>query len=171
MFDPILSASLAVHIHLVAAVLALVLGPVAIYRKRRDWVHKGVGRTWVGVMVVVAVSGLFIPAQVLPLIGMFGPIHIFSVWVFLTLTTGVRAILRGDVARHRAAMQALYWQGLGIAGVLTLLPGRQLNAVLFGGSEEIGVWVIVGVVGVAALIFGLRRGRNLAARRGRNPIS
>lgn len=161
-FDPISTAPIAVQIHLVAAVLAVLIGPIAIYRTRRDLVHKVIGRTWVSAMAVLAISGFFIPAAILPLVGVFGPIHLFSIWTLFSLTRGIRAILRRDVARHRAEMRALYWQALGIAGLLTLLPGRRLNAVLFSGAEQVGVWVIVGAASVAVPV--------LVARRARRPV-
>lgn len=161
-FDPILSAPLAVQIHLSVAIVAMLLGPVAIYRQRRDVVHKAVGRVWVLAMAVLAISGFFIPAQVLPMIGAFGPIHLLSVWTLISLVRGIRAILRRDVARHRAAMRGLYWQALGIVGLFTLLPGRRLNEVLFGETDWIGLW-LVGAVGLGALMW-LLRGRPALGR-------
>lgn len=161
-FDPILTAPLAVQIHLVAAVLAVSIGPIAIYRTRRDRVHKIVGRTWVTAMAVLAISGFFIPAAIFPLVGVFGPIHLLSAWALFSLTRGVRAILRRDVARHRSEMRALYWHALGIAGLLTLLPGRTLNGVFFGTAEYLGVWVIVGAGTLTVLILGARWARRPA---------
>ena len=39
-FAPFLAASPTIQIHAIAATLALVLGPIAIYRDRRDVLHK-----------------------------------------------------------------------------------------------------------------------------------
>ncbi len=154
-FDPILSAPLAVQIHLSVAIVGVLLGPVAIYRQRRDLLHKAVGRVWVLAMAVLAISGFFIPAQVLPIIGFFGPIHLLSVWTLISLVWGIRAILRRDVARHRATMRGLYWQALGIAGLFTFLPGRRMNAMIFGDAPWLGFW-LVGAVGFGALVWLLR---------------
>jgi uncharacterized membrane protein len=164
-FDPILHAPVAVQVHLLSAALAVAIGPLALYRQRRDRLHRVVGRTWVGAMAILAVTGLFIPAQVLPLLEVFGtsfgPIHVFSIWTLLSLTRGMRAILRRDVAGHKAEMRALYWRALGIAGVLTILPGRTLNGVLFGEAEYLGLLVIAGVAiaGLAWLVLRRRPAR------------
>ncbi|GAB5447382.1 DUF2306 domain-containing protein [Gymnodinialimonas sp.] len=159
-FEPLATAPAAIQLHLVAAACAILIGPVALYRPRRDLLHKVLGRLWVVAMAVLAVSGLFIEASVLPLVGPFGPIHLFSVWALISLVQGMAAILRRDVAKHQAVMRALYWQALGIAGLLTLMPGRRLNAVLFDGTEERGLWVIAAVGLVAAVVIASRlRGR------------
>lgn len=161
--DPLTTAPLAVQVHVVAAGLALLIGPLALYRRRRDRVfdgmHRVLGRVWVVAMAVLAISALFIPAVVLPVLGPFGPIHLFVIWTLVSLTRGMRAIFRRDVARHQAEMRALYWQALGITGLLTLLPGRRLNAVLFGDHGEIGVWVIAGVGLAAGAVIALGRCR------------
>jgi uncharacterized membrane protein len=41
---------------------------------------------------------------------------------------------RHDVNSHRRAMLGLFFGALVIAGVFTLLPGRIMHAVLFGGG-------------------------------------
>lgn len=162
MLDPILTAPIAVQIHVTAAMFAVMLGPIALYRTRRDWIHKVVGRAWVGGMVIVAGSGFFIEAYVYPIIGTFGPIHLLSAWTLFALTCGVLAIRRRDVAAHQGWMRGLYWQALGIAGMLTLLPGRKMNQVLFGEAETLGFWAI-GTVGTLAVILLIaRRGQKSA---------
>jgi uncharacterized membrane protein len=159
--DPILSAPFEVQLHVAAALIALIIGPVALYRTRRDRVHKGLGYLWVTAMGVLAVSGLFIEAVVLPLVGPFGPIHLFSIWALISLWQAMTAIFRRDVARHQAVMRALYWQAIGITGILTLLPGRRLNAVLFGEAEMVGLWVIAAVA-LGVLADQVRRRMRLA---------
>lgn len=155
-FDPILSAPFEVQLHVAAALFALALGPFALYRRRRDFVHKCLGYGWVTAMGVLAVSGLFIEAVVLPLVGRFGPIHLFSIWALVSLWQAMAAIFRRDVARHQTIMRALYWQAIGITGLLTLLPGRRLNAVMFGEAEMVGLWVIV-AVGLVVVAGRVRR--------------
>ncbi|MEJ6392183.1 DUF2306 domain-containing protein [Gymnodinialimonas sp. 2305UL16-5] len=159
--DPILHTDPAIQIHLGAASLAIAIGPVALYRKRRDVWHRSLGRVWVGAMALLAISGFFIPARLLPVLGPFGPIHLFSIWALYALTTGMLAILRRDVATHQAIMRTLYWQALGVAGLLTLLPGRRLNAVVFGDAQELGIWVI-GTIGLAVLALRIWRRKQAA---------
>jgi len=53
-------------------------------------------------------------------------------------------------------MRGLYWQGLMVAGLFTLLPYRVLNRVLFPGTPELGYGVIL-VVALGAGIVAMRR--------------
>lgn len=130
----------AVTLHLAAALIAISAGPIAIFRRRRDRWHRGVGYLWVAAMVLVAASSFAIPAAILPVAGGFGVIHLLSLWVFWTLWWAVRDARDGRIAAHRARMAGLYWQGLTVAGALTLLPGRLLNDALFGLRPELGFW-------------------------------
>lgn len=155
--DPILSAPLEIQIHVAAALPALALGPIALYRQRRDRLHKTLGYIWVVAMGVVALSAFFIEAVVLPIVGPFGPIHLFSIWALFSLWRAMAAILRRDVARHQAIMRALYWQALGLTGLLTLLPGRIMNEMLFGDAAMMGLWMLLGVLAVVAMVWTRRR--------------
>jgi uncharacterized membrane protein len=152
----------ALQLHLVPAVLAIVLGPLALYRRRRDVWHKTAGYVWVASMAVVAGGSFWLEAAVLPIAFGFGPIHILSVVVLVGLWRGVSAARAGRVARHQAQMRALYWQALMVAGLFTLLPGRFLNAVFFPGTPEAGYLAILVLgAGLAAMI--LREHRVAAA--------
>ncbi|MFM1861522.1 MAG: hypothetical protein RLZ26_44, partial [Pseudomonadota bacterium] len=79
----------------------------------------------------VAVSGLFITE--LRWIGPFSPIHLLSLVTLWTLFRAVDAAYRGDIATHSRAMVWLYGLGLVLTGAFTLLPGRAMHGVLFGG--------------------------------------
>jgi len=139
--DPIVSAPLATQIHVATALLALVLGPAAIWRRKRDGLHRALGYVWVTAMAATAISSFWITG--LALIGPFGPIHVLSVIVLVSLTTGVRAAIRRDVTRHQRIMQSLYWRGLAIAGLFTLLPGRIMSDTLFGQRTDLALAVVV----------------------------
>jgi len=49
------------------------------------------------------------------------------------LPLAVLAAHRHDVARHRRAMIMIFAGALVVAGAFTLLPGRIMHAVAFGG--------------------------------------
>ena len=156
-FDPFLSAPPLIQVHALAALLALTLGPVALYRTRRDLWHRLTGRVWVAAMGAAALSGLAIPSTVLPVAFGLGPIHLLSVLALVSLWRGVAAIRRGQIARHRAFMRSLYWNAIGIAGLFTLLPGRLMNEVLFPGLPMAGL----AVVGTGGLALALRAARGV----------
>lgn len=153
---PLFDLPLALQLHLWPAVLALGLGPVALYRRRRDVWHKLAGYVWVSCMALVAGGAFWIEATVLPIALGFGPIHVLAGVVLVALWRGVRAARAGDIARHRAQMRGLYWQALMIAGLFTLLPGRALNTVLFPGQPWAG-YLAIGVLGLVAVILRDRR--------------
>ncbi len=148
-FAPLADADLALHLHLWTAVLALVLGPFAIYRRRRDALHKALGYAWVMAMALAAASSFALSAFVVPIALGFGVIHLLSVYVLYQLWVGVRDARRRAIAAHKARMSGLYWQGLTVAGVFTFLPGRTLNATFFPAEPARAYWVI------AALGLGL----------------
>ena len=79
--SPLSSASLAIQIHVICAVPALVLGPVALFRASRDIWHKVAGRVWALSMIGLAGSSLFIHEA--RMFGPFSPIHLLSVITFI----------------------------------------------------------------------------------------
>lgn len=129
---PLIDAPLQVQVHAVAAIAALLLGAMVLFRRRGTPLHKAMGRVWVVLMLIAAGSSIFI--NEIRLIGPFSPIHIFSIMTFVGVAQGIREIRRGNVAAHRAAMQGLYFFALILAGTFTLLPGRRMHDVLFGAS-------------------------------------
>ena len=139
---PFLAASPLIQIHAAAATLALVLGPVVIFRRRRDALHKQLGYVWVTFMALAALSSFGIWG--FGVIGPFSPIHILSVLALWTLWTSIRAARARDIRRHELALRNLYWRGLIVAGLLNFLPGRSTNRSFFPENPAFG-WVVIGV--------------------------
>ena len=152
--DPLMDAPLAVQLHVWFAALALCVGPFALFRARRDRFHKGLGYVWVLAIMALALTGLGIES-VRPVLGPFGPIHLFSFFALWGVAQGLLCIRRGDVAGHRAAMQSVWFWGMGLAGLFTLLPGRMMNGVVLAAAPEAGLWVVL--IGVALVAFSWRR--------------
>ncbi len=125
-----------IALHLWAALGALVLGPVAIWARRgttvRPGLHRLVGFAWVVLMLITAVSALFIRDFSLPNIAGYTPIHLLVPLTLGSLTMAFRFLARRNITGHRKAMQALYWQACVGAGVFTLLPGRYLGHLVWG---------------------------------------
>jgi len=146
------------YLHLWAALAAIALGPVALYRRRRDRWHKLAGYAWVSAMALVAGGSFWLEAHVVPLAFGLGPIHGLSACVLVALWLGVAAARAGQVRRHSAQMRALYWQALLVAGLFTPLPGRLVNAALFPASPALGYAAIAGLAAVFSWL-SLRRRR------------
>lgn len=136
MLEPLISAPLEIQFHAFSAIGALVLGPVAIFRRRRDRIHKTIGYIWVLAMATAIASSFTIFE--IRLLGPFSPIHLLSVFAAYNLWRGVRAAIAGDISRHRKTMRGLYFWALGAAGLFTLMPGRIMAQVLFGNHQPQG---------------------------------
>lgn len=129
-----------IAVHMTAAIAALVIGPVAFWTRRghlqrrpgqRPRLHRAAGYAWVTLMLITAISAIFIRDFKLPNIAGYTPIHILVPIVFGTLFFAFRALLQGNVKRHRRAMVLLYVSACLVAGGFTLLPGRYLGDLIW----------------------------------------
>jgi uncharacterized membrane protein len=142
---PLLDASPAIQIHVAAAVAAMLLGAAILFRRKGDAAHRLAGRIWVLLMVVVAVSSFFI--WTIRLWGIWSPIHLLSVGTLVSLAYAIGMARVSNIVAHRRTMQATYAGALVVTGFFTLLPGRIMNEVLFGGDRP-----LVGIVALGALV-------------------
>ncbi len=146
---PFLTAPLHIQLHATAAIIALVLGPLALYRTRRDRLHKITGYIWMLAILVTALSSFAITS--FGVIGPISPIHLLSVLALWSLWRGITTIRAGNLAAHRATLRNLYWRGMMIAGLFNFLPtGRMVNRTVFPDRPELG-WVVIGL-GLAAMV-------------------
>ncbi|SLN38863.1 DUF2306 domain-containing protein [Pseudooctadecabacter jejudonensis] len=158
--DPILSSAPIVQLHVLFACLALLSGPIAMFRRKRDRLHKIAGYVGVVGMLGLALTGLGIKSNI-AVLAHFGPIHVFSILATWGMAEAIWAIRIGDIARHRRSMQSTWFGALGVAGLFTLLPGRTLNRALFGEPSAAGYVVIaMGLLGLWAL-WRMQRDRTL----------
>lgn len=144
--SPLLSAPPVIQVHVICAILAVILGPLALLRRSRDRWHRWLGRAWVGAMAGTALSSFLINEG--RMVGPFSPIHLLSVVTLVGLWQGVVAARAGRIADHRAAMLRLYSLAILVAGAFTLLPGRRMSESLFPSAPLAG---FVGVAAIAAL--------------------
>lgn len=128
--EPITHASLAVQIHLFTALAALVFGTLVWIRPKGTPSHKVSGRVFVILMVVTAISAIFI-RQINR--GQFSFIHLFVPLTFYACVECIWAIRNGKIKKHMKSVKGLYFGALLIPGALTFLPGRTLYTVFFGG--------------------------------------
>lgn len=125
-----------IAVHLTAALLAVATGPVALWarrgREQHPRLHRAFGYAWVTLMVVTAVSALFIRDFSLPNIGGYTPIHLLVPVVFIALVGAFWLLARRNIAGHRKVMQILYFTACIVAGAFTLLPHRYLGRAVWG---------------------------------------
>jgi len=125
-----------IAVHMTAALGALVLGPVALWARRgaqqRPRLHRAAGYAWVTLMIVAAVSALFIRDFRLPNVLGYTPIHLLIPITFGSLITAFWHLSRRNIRGHRLSMQGLYLGACVGAGLFTLLPGRYLGELVWG---------------------------------------
>lgn len=124
-----------IAIHMSAALLAIATGPVALWTRQggqpRPRLHRAFGYAWVTLMLVTAVSALFIRDYSLPNLAGYTPIHLLVPTTLAALYFAFAKLLRGDIAGHRSTMRRLYYSACVSAGAFTLLPQRFLGQLVF----------------------------------------
>jgi uncharacterized membrane protein len=130
--EPLITAPLPIQLHAFAALAALVLGGLQLLRPKGSEVHRAAGYVWVALMLLIAVSGLFI--HEIRMIGPFSPVHLLSLIILVTVPLAVYRARQGNIEGHRRAMLNIYWIALIGAGIFTMLPGRIMGQVLFGSQ-------------------------------------
>lgn len=131
-----------IAIHLSAALAALAVGPVALWARRghaaqlatrqRPRLHRAAGYAWVTLMLISALSALFIRDFRLPNIAGYTPIHLFVPYTLGGLFIAFRQLFNGNVQGHRKSMIGLYLGACIGAGAFTLLPSRYLGQLVWG---------------------------------------
>ncbi len=123
-----------IAVHATAASLATLTGPVALWgrlgAKARPRLHRAFGYAWVTLMLITAVSALFITAAVGPVWRGFGLIHLLAVWTLLALFGAFRFLLQGNIKGHRQTMIYLYIGACLVSGAFTFAPGRLMHGLL-----------------------------------------
>ena len=155
--DVLTTAGPVIILHASTALFAVILGPVALYRRSRDFWHRVAGVVWVMSMLVVATSSLFI--HEVRMVGPFSIIHVLSLMTLAGLTQGMRALYRGNRRRHGRIMRSLYLQALILAGIFTFLPGRRMNAMVFPDSPMSGFVMVMAIGAVAGWMIWQDRPR------------
>jgi uncharacterized membrane protein len=125
-----------IAIHMTAALLAVVTGPVALWARKaatqRPRLHRAFGYAWVTLMVVTAVSAIFIRDWDMPNLAGFTSIHLLIPVTLAGLFGAFWFLAKGNVKGHRKTMQGLYFGACVVAGAFTLLPQRYLGSLLWG---------------------------------------
>jgi len=147
--SPILSAAPIIQLHVAAAVVAILLGPLALYWRQGTRLHKTAGYIWACAMAVLALSSFGIHS--FAVIGPFSPLHGLALFTLWSLYEGIRRAQAGEIAIHRRVFRSLYWFGVMIAGLFNFLPGRTINRALLPESPELGYALIALGLAVAAV--------------------
>lgn len=115
--------------HLLTILVALVLTPVMMLRRRGDRPHRALGWIWAAALFGTAVLSLFVKV-INP--GHFSLIHLLSIFTIVQVPLIILAARRHDWQRHRRAVRGMVTGALLVAGFFTFPFGRLLGHWLFG---------------------------------------
>jgi len=151
--SPILTAAPVIQLHVAAAILSILLGPLALYLRPGTKLHKYTGYIWVSAMAALALSSFGIHS--FAVIGPFSPLHGLALVTLWSLYEGIRRARAGQIAIHRRVFRNLYWFGVMVASLFNFLPGRAINRSLLPESPELGFVIIA--LGLGAAAFAILR--------------
>jgi uncharacterized membrane protein len=115
--------------HIGTILVALILTPVNLLRRRGDRQHRLVGWIWAAALFGTAFISLFV--KVLNP-GHFSYIHLLSILTIVQVPLIIFYARRHDHKRHRQAVRGMVIGALLVAGFFTLPFGRLLGHWLFG---------------------------------------
>lgn len=156
--------------HVVSALFVLAIGPVQIFRRRRDSIHRTMGYLWVAAMYYVCLSSFWIVSE-----GHFTWLHGLSAFTILTVTLGLVSAIRRNIPAHRGNMVGSYL-GIAIAfGFAVGVPGRSIPRLLSADPGTALFVVVLVLLTVGAIYLSLLRGATFKGRirrgaKGRSPL-
>ena len=108
--------------HTTAAISALIVGAVLLFKKKGNFSHRLLGWVWVGFMLSVALMSFGIRRD------SYSWIHALSVFTLVMLFVGVRHARMHRTAHHGKTMKGIYLGALVVTGLFTLLPSRLIGS-------------------------------------------
>ena len=121
--------SAVVWAHILTILVALVLTPAMLLRRRGDRPHRVLGGIWASALFLTAATTFWV-RQINP--GGFSFIHLLSLLTIVQVPLIVLHARRHDWKRHRSAVRGLVTGALLVAGFFTFPFGRMMGAWLFG---------------------------------------
>ena len=115
--------------HIATILLAVVLTPVMLLRRRGDRLHRRLGWVWVTSMALTALFTFWIPGINQ---GALSLIHILSAWTLIQVPLIVWSARAHNHRRHRNTVRGMVAGALLIAGIFTFPFDRMLGRWLFG---------------------------------------
>lgn len=132
-WTPLFEAPWFLQVHAIAAMGGFVLGAVQLLAPKGTLPHRVIGVIWLVLLAVVAGTS-WMTIWMFEVIR-FSPIHILSGITTIGLVGGtVHLFQKGEnFKKHAGPFRSIFIFGLLIAGAFTLMPGRIMHEVVFGG--------------------------------------
>lgn len=139
--------------HVIAALFVLAIGPLQIFRRRRDRIHRSMGYLWVAAMYYVCASSFWVVTE-----GHFTWLHGLSAFTLVTVTLGLVSAIRGNIPAHLGNMVGSY-VGIAVAFVFAVaVPGRAIPRLLADDAPTALYVAAVVVLSVAVIFASLKLG-------------
>ena len=151
-FEPLLNAPFAVQFHVATVLPAAVLGAILLGSPKGTPAHRLLGKIWLVLMVLTSFSTFFIHG--LNVVGGFSPIHLLSIYVILGSVRAIQTARHGNIRAHRAHVAGMYFGGIVVAGLFTLVPHRVMGAMIFDATSGFTSGLAVAVVSVVLVAAG-----------------
>ena len=151
-FDPFLNAPFYLQLHAICALISLAIGPIALYRKKRDRTHKMVGYAWITTMATTALSSFWI--REIRADGSLSPVHLFAIITLGSLIYALWAIKRRNLDGHKYTLRNLYF-GAVAALTMNFIPNRTIPNIFFDGGSATTLF-IAGCV-ITLIILSINR--------------
>ncbi len=132
-WTPLFEAPLFIQVHVFAALGGFVLGAIQLLAPKGTLPHRVLGVIWLVLLALVAGTS-WMTIWMFEIIR-FSPIHILSALTTYGLIGGtIHLFQKGEnFKKHARPFRAIFLFGLLIAGAFTLMPGRIMHEVVFGG--------------------------------------
>ncbi|MGZ9722495.1 DUF2306 domain-containing protein [Rhizobium miluonense] len=147
-FEPLLNAPIAIQVHVAAVVPAALLGAYLLLRPKGTPGHRLLGKIWLCLMVITALSSFFIH-QINMFYG-FSPIHLLSLYVLFGCWGAIVNARNHNIKAHKRIVRGLYFGGIVGAGIFTFIPGRMMNKIVFTG-DEIAPFAVLAAIALVLL--------------------
>lgn len=122
-------------VHTTVAIVATVIGPFAIWARlgitKRPKLHRAFGYAWVTLMLITAISAIFIPSSLKLNWHGFSLIHLLVPVTMASLFFAFHFLIKGNIKRHKRILIILYIQGCLLAGAFAVFQGPLMRELLW----------------------------------------
>ena len=109
--------------HLATVIPAIPLGAYVILSRKGGARHKMLGKFWLALMIVTAISTIFI-RNIND--GQFSWIHLFTFLTFVAVPKAIITARQGKIEEHKKHLSTFFIGALVIAGLTAFAPGRTM---------------------------------------------
>jgi uncharacterized membrane protein len=140
--------------HAIIATAAIVLGTFNVIRiVRGDRIHKAVGRTWAGLMLLVSIGSFFIGSYAGGL-DLF--LHALAAWTTFSILAGIYYARHGNINVHKGYMLGSYFGLLGATIGVISVPARRVPS-YFNAYPFQMTMILISVIAASVIIIALIR--------------